>query len=116
MLSFLYVVGFVSERNSALIDIWSFIHIFNSAVLVLVLKKPWLALIITILWEPFEVLVLSPWLRQEHGVIFGHEGLANSLSDIIFNTIGVVCGVFILKFLMSGRHSLRKDRIKVKSS
>ncbi len=46
-------------------------------------------------WEPFEIFVLSPLLARR-GIIFGFETWRNSLSDIIFNTLGVCIGLLII--------------------
>jgi hypothetical protein len=82
------------RRNSSLIDGWSLVHFFSSAALCWCIG-PLPAWIVTTLWEPLEVLVLSPLLMRK-GIVFGHEGLHNSLSDIVFNTLGVVTIVLVV--------------------
>ncbi len=57
--------------------------------------NPFVALTIMVLWEPIEIFVLSPILAR-FGISFGHESLRNSLSDIVFDTIGVAIGAYIL--------------------
>jgi hypothetical protein len=56
---------------------------------------PFLALLLLVLWEPFEILVLSPLLAKR-GITFGFETLQNSLSDIIFDALGVLIGAYVL--------------------
>lgn len=57
---------------------------------------PIVALSILVLWEPLEILVLSPLLAKIN-ITFGYETLRNSLSDIVFDTIGVLIGIYLLK-------------------
>lgn len=57
--------------------------------------NPWIALLIMTLWEPLEIFVISPILAR-YGIKFGYEGPLNSFSDILFNVIGVIIGVFVL--------------------
>lgn len=59
------------------------------------IMAPFAALVIMVLWEPLEILVLSPLLAR-FGVTFGFESLKNSLSDIFFDAVGVVLGAFAL--------------------
>lgn len=56
---------------------------------------PVIALALMVLWEPFEILVLSPFLAR-YGIVFGHETLRNSLSDIFFDAVGVIAGAYVL--------------------
>jgi hypothetical protein len=56
---------------------------------------PVYAFAIVTLWEPLEIFVLSPLLAKR-GIIFGYETWRNSLSDIVFNTIGIVFAYFIV--------------------
>jgi len=60
--------------------------------------NPLVALLIMILWEPLEIFVLSPLLGRR-GIVFGYESLRNSLSDIVFNVIGVLLGAQVLAAL-----------------
>lgn len=53
-----------------------------------------------VLWEPLEVLILSPFLAR-FGIDFGHESIRNVLSDIIFDAIGVAIGYWIVLELIS---------------
>jgi hypothetical protein len=75
------------DRNGDLWDVWSLVHIASSAALTL-LFGPVIAFIITFLWEPFELFVLSPLLAR-FGVRFGYESWQNSLADVAFNAIGI---------------------------
>lgn len=82
-------------RNESLVDVWSFVHIGTCLALTL-LFGPLLAFIIALVWEPLEVLVLSPLLARI-GIDFGHEHFWNSMSDIAFNTLGVGLGWALLQ-------------------
>lgn len=57
--------------------------------------QPFVALSIMVLWEPLEILVLSPVLDR-FGIVFGYESIRNSLSDIFFDVIGVALGAWLL--------------------
>jgi hypothetical protein len=57
--------------------------------------EPFVGLLIMVLWEPLEVLVLSPFLARFQ-ILFGHESLRNSLSDIFFDGVGVAVGYWVL--------------------
>ena len=57
---------------------------------------PFVALALMVLWEPFEILILSPILYSRFGLVFGFESLRNSLSDIVFDTIGIIVGAYLL--------------------
>ncbi|MBW3568953.1 hypothetical protein KY385_02370 [Candidatus Parcubacteria bacterium] len=87
-------LGFEHRRNDALVDIWSLSHIVWAMLLAWVMS-PLIALTIMVLWEPLEVLVLSPLLAR-YGFVFGFESVRNSLSDILFDVIGVFLGAFVL--------------------
>jgi hypothetical protein len=84
----------MNKRNDSLFDKWSVVHLFSGVVAGLVLP-PFLALLLLVLWEPFEILVLSPLLAKR-GITFGFETLQNSLSDIIFDALGVLIGAYVL--------------------
>ena len=92
-------IGLPERRNSALFDIWSIIHMTTGIGLGWLID-PFVALSIMILWEPLEVLVLSPLLRKR-GIIFGYETIRNSLSDIFFDFVGVALGAWVLAKLVS---------------
>lgn len=81
-------------RNGSIFDSWSIVHL-STGVLLGWLMNPLIALIIMTLWEPFEILILSPFFAR-FGIIFGYESLRNSLSDIFFNTIGIALGAWLL--------------------
>lgn len=85
------------RRNDALVDIWSLVHVATGIVLGWIMS-PFVALLIMTLWEPIEILVLSPFLAR-FGILFGHESLRNSLSDIVFNCIGISLGYWGLSAL-----------------
>jgi hypothetical protein len=86
------------RRNDALVDGWSFVHLVMG-VLGGWLMDPFVALLILVLWEPLEVLILSPLLARI-GILFGHESLRNSLSDVAFDGIGVAIGYWLLSNLV----------------
>lgn len=62
------------------------------------IMSPFYALAILVLWEPLEVLILSPLLGKI-GITFGYESIRNSLSDIVFDTVGVIIGAYIIGHL-----------------
>ncbi len=82
------------ERNRAWVDLWSLTHVAWGAALCLALPPFW-ALAAMVLWEPVEVLLLSPLLARV-GLRFGHEHLQNSLMDMVFNVAGVLLGTYVL--------------------
>ena len=81
-------------RNNALIDTWSFVHLLSGVLLGWVLS-PIAAIAILVLWEPLEVLVISP-ICARFGIVFGYETVRNSLSDIVFDLLGVAFSMFVL--------------------
>ena len=87
-------LGLKHRRNDALFDIWSLTHLAWAAILAWVMN-PVIALSIMVLWEPIEVLILSPWFASK-GIEFGYESLRNSLSDIAFDVLGVLLGMYLL--------------------
>lgn len=87
------------RRNDKVYDRWSWVHLLSAALLAWVMD-PALALAITVLWEPLEILVLSPLLARAN-IEFGYESLRNSLSDIVFDFIGVGLGYFVLARVVS---------------
>ncbi len=86
-------------RNDSLFDAWSIIHLLTGIAMGWVMS-PVIALALMVLWEPLEILVLSPFLAR-YGIVFGYETLRNSLSDIFFDTVGVLSGAYILARLFS---------------
>lgn len=86
------------KRNGNLFDTWSIVHLCTGAVFGWFMS-PIAAIAIMALWEPFEIFVLSPLLARK-GIIFGYESLRNSLSDIVFNTVGVLIGVYLARALL----------------
>lgn len=87
------------RRNDKLFDLWSLTHIAWGAILAWIMN-PWIAFSVMVLWEPLEVLVLSPVLARLN-ILFGHESVRNSLSDIVFDGIGVIIGATFLTWLIS---------------
>lgn len=61
------------------------------------IMNPLLALALMVLYEPFEVLVLSQFLYDNFGIVYGNEALINSITDIVVNTAGVAVGYHILR-------------------
>ena len=84
-------------RNDKLADVWSIVH-FATGVAAGWVIAPFVALLILVLWEPLEILVLSPLLAR-FNILFGHETLRNSLSDIVFDAAGVALGYWGLTAL-----------------
>lgn len=84
------------ERNNTFFDVWSAVHFVTSILFTLILG-PKLALIILFLWEPLEIYVLSPLLAR-FDINFGDETLKNSLSDLVFDSLGVGVGYLILEY------------------
>lgn len=84
-------------RNDLLFDVWSLVHLVTGILMAWVMD-PFVALLIMVLWEPLEILVLSPLLAQA-GIVFGHESLRNSLSDIFFDCLGVAIGWWVVSRL-----------------
>lgn len=82
------------HRNDSLFDGWSIVHLVTG-IAVGWLMEPFIGLLIMVLWEPLEVLVLSPFLAR-FKILFGHESLRNSLSDIFFDGVGVAIGLWVL--------------------
>lgn len=85
------------ERNDSLADWWSLTHLVYG-VLGGWLMDPFVALLILVLWEPLEILVLSPLIERLFGLRFGFETLRNSLSDIVFDAVGVAIGFWLLRW------------------
>lgn len=81
------------RRNDRLVDIWSLTH-FGWGFLLAFFFHPLLAFGLLVVWEPVEVLLLSPLLAR-FGIRFGHEHLKNALSDIVFDGLGVVVGLWV---------------------
>jgi hypothetical protein len=86
------------RRNTALFDVWSLVHLVTGLA-VGWLMDPFVGLLIMVLWEPLEILVLSPILAR-YEILFGHESLRNSLSDIFFDGVGVAAGYWGLRALL----------------
>lgn len=87
------------RRNDALFDLWSIVHLVTGIALGWVMD-PFVALLAMVLWEPLEILVLSPLLARWN-ILFGHESLRNSLSDIAFDGAGVALGYWVLTPLVA---------------
>ncbi len=85
------------KRNDSLVDIWSLVHVVSSAGLAWLIG-PVATFILVTLWEPFEIFVLSPLLAKR-GIVFGYETWRNSLSDIIFNTLGISAAAVLQHYM-----------------
>ncbi len=92
--------GYQPRRNDALFDTWSIIHLLTGVSFGW-LMDPFIALVLMVLWEPLEILVLSPLLKRYFNIEFGYETLRNSLSDIVFDVIGIAIGYYALSTLVS---------------
>ena len=92
-------LALIRRRNQAVFDVWSIIHLATGVLLGWIMS-PFIALLLMVLWEPFEVLILSPMLAKRN-IIFGRESLQNSLSDIFFDALGVGLGFWLLANLFS---------------
>lgn len=88
------------ERNDSLADWWSLTHLMYG-VLAGWLMDPFVGLLILVLWEPLEILVLSPLMERLFGIRFGFETLRNSLSDIVFDAAGVAIGFWLLRRIVA---------------
>ena len=88
-----------SHRNNTLLDGWSFVHLVTGIAAGWVMD-PFIALLILVLWEPLEILVLSPMADRLLGIEFGFESLRNSMSDIVFDAAGVALGYWALRALV----------------
>ena len=90
----------LGERNNKLFDIWSLTHLAWGIAAGWVMP-PFIALGLLVLWEPLEILLLSPFIWNHFSVEFGHETLQNSLSDIVFDTVGVGLGTWVLAAILT---------------
>lgn len=88
------------RRNERWLDLWTLTHVAWGAVLPFAMPPYW-ALVVMVLWEPFEVLFLCPFLAR-FGIKFGHESLRNSLMDIVADVAGVTFGAYVLVPLFAG--------------
>ncbi|MEO6761717.1 MAG: hypothetical protein ABI220_05115 [Candidatus Saccharimonadales bacterium] len=91
--------GIRPRRNDSLVDPWSLVHVITGVLLGWVMS-PFVALLLMVLWEPLEILVLSPFLAR-FGITFGLETIRNSLSDIVFDCLGVALGYWLLSALIT---------------
>lgn len=82
--------------NHQLVDTWSLVHLATGAAMGWIMH-PVLAIILMMLYEPFEIFVLFPFMYQNFGIVFGNESLINSLSDIVVNCAGVAVGYYVLR-------------------
>jgi len=88
-----------SARKNTLLDIWSVPHLVTGVFLGW-LMQPGVALTLMILWEPLEILILSPMLAKR-GIDFGFESVANSVSDVFVDAAGVILGYQVLTTLVA---------------
>ena len=89
---------FVPKRNGRHYDTWSLMHLFMGAVFGLA-ATPLAAMFFLVLWEPVEILLISPFLAR-HKISFGYESINISLSDIAFDALGVMIGYYILRAMI----------------
>lgn len=89
---------FHGARNNRLFDLWSIVHLLTGVLMGWVMD-PFLALVLMIAWEPFEIFVLGPSLKRWTGITFGYESFRNSLSDMLFDAAGVALGYYALRAL-----------------
>ena len=75
---------------------WSLVH-FGSGAALGWLMHPLVAIAIMVLYEPFEIYALYPFLYENFGIVFGNETYINSLSDIVVNCLGVAFGYYVLR-------------------
>ena len=86
-------------RNLDSKDRFGLIH-FATGIVFGWLMPPVVAITLMVLWEPLEILVLSPILAR-YNIDFGFETLKNSLSDIVVDIAGVAIGYYLLTALIS---------------
>lgn len=86
------------HRNDSLFDAWSIVHFLTGLMMGWTIT-PVVALALMVLWEPLEIFILSPILARIN-IEFGYETLRNSLSDIFFDTVGVLLGAYVLTWLV----------------
>jgi hypothetical protein len=82
------------KRNGNLFDTWSIVHLCTGIAMGW-LMAPFAALLLMVLWEPLEIFILSPLLGKI-GIEFGYETINNSLSDIVFDSLGILIGAYLL--------------------
>lgn len=87
------------HRNDELIDVWSGVHLVTGIAFGW-LMDPFIGLLLLVLWEPLEILVLSPLAKRYLRIEFGFETLRNSMSDIFFDALGVAVGYWGLRVLV----------------
>jgi CBS domain containing-hemolysin-like protein len=87
------------KRTDVLFDHWSVIHTLSGIALGWFFA-PAAALLLMILWEPLERLVFSP-LFAKIGINFGYETIKNSLSDLIYDSIGILIGAYLLTWIVA---------------
>jgi hypothetical protein len=91
-------------RNNQVYDGWSLVH-FLTGILLGWLVNPVAGIIIMVLWEPLEILILSPLLKK-FGIVFGYETFKNSVSDIVADSLGILIGYYLIRLLLSPPLSL----------
>jgi hypothetical protein len=87
------------KRNGQLYDRWSIVHL-SFGIAMGWLMTPKVAMVLMVLWEPVEIFLISPFLGR-FGVVFGYESLPNSLSDIVFDAIGILLSIYVLRMLFA---------------
>jgi hypothetical protein len=84
-----------ARRNNNNFDKWSLVHLSFGIIFGLIFS-PLTALVILVAWEPIEIMLISPFLAR-HRITFGYETLKNSLSDIMFDSFGILISLVLLK-------------------
>lgn len=87
-----------ARRNNNNFDKWSLVHLSFGIIFGLI-SSPTVALVILIVWEPIEILLISPFLAR-YKIKFGYETLKNSLSDILFDSLGILIAISIISPLI----------------
>lgn len=87
---------FHGARNDRWLDVWSGVHLVTGVAMGWFMD-PFIALVVMIAWEPFEILVLGPMLWRLRGVEFGQESWKNAMSDVFFDAAGVALGAYALR-------------------
>lgn len=87
-----------ARRNNNIFDKWSLVHLSFGIIFGLIFS-PVFALVILVAWEPIEILLISPFLAH-YKIKFGYETLKNSLSDILFDSLGIFIAIAIINPLI----------------
>lgn len=83
-----------ARRNNNNFDKWSVVHL-SSGIIFGLIFNPIVAFVVLVAWEPIEILLISPLLAK-HKITFGYETVKNSLSDILFDSAGILTALIII--------------------